>query len=74
MKALSRTRVLVVVYVLLFVVAIVMAVFEVLSLLPLIIMIGAAGGLLHLAYIVFFARLPDYIGLTKDDEQPKRRS
>jgi len=52
-----------------------MSAFDVLGLLPLLLIIGAAGGLLHLSYIVFFAKLPDYINeLKSGSERPKGRS
>jgi hypothetical protein len=75
MKVSSRHIVLVLVYVLVLVAAALMSAFEVLGLLPLLLIIGAAGGLLHLSYIVFFAKLPDYINeLKSGSERPKGRS
>jgi hypothetical protein len=75
MRGLSRTKILVTVYVLVLVAAILMAVFEVLGLLPLLLIIGASGGILHLVYVVFFAKLPDYLAdLRSGSERPKGRS
>ena len=66
MSASWRVKLLALAYVLLFAAAAVMAALEVLGLLPLLIIIAAVGGLLHLAYVTFFARLPDYLSELKD--------
>jgi hypothetical protein len=68
----SRIAVLLSAYLLMLVVAIGMAVFELLGLLPLLLMIGAVGGLLHLGYFAFFDSLPDHLDELRSGESRRR--
>jgi hypothetical protein len=75
MRGLTRLKVLVAMYILVLIAALVMSALDVLGLLPLLLIIGAAGGLLHLACVMSFASLPDYLHELKGDgERPRGRS
>ena len=75
MRGFSRTKKLVAVYVLVLAAAAFMSVLEILGLLPLILLIAAAGGLLHLAYVALFAKLPDYLTeLRNSNDRPRSPS
>ncbi|GEM_PF-3079639 len=68
----SRIVILLSTYLLILAIAIGMAVFDLFGLLPLMLMIGAVGGLLHIGYFAFFESLPNHLDELRSGESRRR--
>lgn len=68
-----RLWILVALYCILLATGITLALLERLGLLPALLIIAAGGGLLHLAYLHFFDKLPNYLDEFKNDGRRSRR-